>query len=391
MSTVNPIELGLDPKGLERLTTTIKNDVDQQRYDGAVFIVARGGQIARHEAIGFATRDGQRPARLDDVFSLFSVTKTLTAAVVLQRVDRGELALTTRVAEIIPEFGCKGKHRVTVAQLLNHTGGMSAGFPPVPPDQVGNLAVVVEAVCQQGLESMPGQEVSYSPITAHAILGEIVRRLDGGARPLREIMAAEIFRPLKMKDTTLGLPGDLVARHAPVVVRDRSEGMFPPEALESFNDLLKGAAEIPGGGAVSTARDVFRFAEMLRLGGELEGARILSPGIIRLATANHTGLKPNSLWHYARELRGWDEFPAYLGLSFFLRGEGIFPTYFGTMASPGTFGGVGAGSTLFWVDPDRDLTFVCLTTGLLEESRSVDRFQRLSDLVHASVVGYTKS
>jgi CubicO group peptidase (beta-lactamase class C family) len=92
------------------------------------------------------------------------------------------------------------------------------------------------------------------------------------------------------------------------------------------------------------------------------------------------------LWNYTRDVRGWDEFPAYLGLSFFLRGMGIFPTYFGTMASPGTFGSMGAGSTIFWIEPERDLTFVCLTSGLLEESRSMDRFQRLSDLVLAAVV-----
>lgn len=386
MNTVNSADLGFNPKALDRLITTIVKDVAQQQYDGAVIIVARSGAVALHEAIGFADRDNNRLTHPDDVFCLFSITKTLTAAAVLQLIDHGQLALTTKIAEIIPEFGCKGKHRVTVAQLLNHTGGMSAGFPPVPPEQTGNLEAVVEIVCQQGLESIPGQEVSYSPITAHAILGEMVRRLDGGARPLREIMAAEIFRPLEMKDTALGLHKDLVARRAPVVVRDRSEGMFPPQALESFNVILKEDTEIPAGGAVSTAADIFRFAEMLRLGGELDGVRILSPAIIELATTNHTGLKPNSLWNYARELRGWDEFPAYLGLSFFLRGEGIFPTYFGTMASPGTFGGIGAGSTLFWVDPERDLTFVCLTTGLLEESHSVDRFQRLSDLVHAAVI-----
>ena len=386
MEMVNPADLGFNPQALDRLIPTIVKDIAQQRYDGAVLLVARGGQVALHEAIGFAERETQRLARLDDVFCLFSVTKTLTAVAVLQRVDRGDLALTTRAADIIPEFGCKGKHRVTVAQLLNHTGGMSAGFPPVSPEQTGNLAAVVEAVCQQGLESIPGQKVSYSPITAHAILGEIVRRLDGGKRPLREIMSEDIFRPLGMRDTALGLRKDLAARRAPIVVRDRSEGMFPPETLESFNLILGEETEIPAGGAVSTTTDIFRFAEMLRLGGELDGARILSPAIVELATQNHTGLKPNSLWNYARELRGWDEFPAYLGLSFFLRGEGIFPTYFGALASPGTFGGIGAGSTIFWVDPDRDLTFVCLTTGLLEESHSVDRFQRLSDLVHAAVI-----
>jgi CubicO group peptidase (beta-lactamase class C family) len=294
--------------------------------------------------------------------------------------------LTTRVADIIPEFGCKGKQRVTVAQLLTHTAGMSAGVPPVPPDLMGNLEAVVAAVCQQGPESLPGQQVTYSALTAHAVLAEIVRRLDGGTRAFREILATEIFEPLGMRETSLGLRKDLVERRVPVVVRDQSEGLFPPAMLEAFNFLLTEETEIPGGGAVSTAADIFRFAEALRLGGELDDARILSPAIIELATTNHTGLRPNSLWNYARELRGWDEFPAFLGLSFFLRGIGIFPTYFGTMASPGTFGAIGAGSTLFWVEPERDVTFVCLTAGLLEESHSVDRFQRLSDLVLAAVV-----
>jgi hypothetical protein len=79
----------------------------------------------------------------------------------------------------------------------------------------------------------------------------------------------------------------------------------------------------------------------------------------------------------------WPDFPAYLGLSFFLRGDGLFPTYFGLMASPETFGSIGSGSTLFWVDPKRELTFICLTAGLLEEGHSLERFQRLSDLAIA--------
>jgi len=47
---------------------------------------------------------------------------------------------------------------------------------------------------------------------------------------------------------------------------------------------------------------------------------------------------------------------------------------------------MGAGSTLFWVDPERDLTFVFLSAGLLEDGRSILRHQRLSDMVIASVV-----
>ena len=47
---------------------------------------------------------------------------------------------------------------------------------------------------------------------------------------------------------------------------------------------------------------------------------------------------------------------------------------------------LGAGSSMFWVDPERDLTFVLLTAGLLEETANLDRCQRLSDLVQAAVV-----
>jgi len=386
MNTINPAELGFDSTRLARLTTAINTDIDREQYDGAVVMVARGGEVALAEALGFSERASRRPARMDDVFCLFSVTKALTTTAVLQCVDRGDLALTTRVADIIPEFGCKGKQRVIVAQLLTHTAGMSAGVPPVPPDLVGNLEAVVAAACQQGPESLPGQQVTYSPMTAHAVLAGIVRRLDGGTRSFREILADEIFQPLGMRETSLGLRKDLAERRVPVVVRDQREGLFPPAMLEAFNFLLTEETEIPGGGAVSTAADILRFAEALRCGGELDGVRILSPAIIELATTNHTGLRPNSLWNYARELRGWDEFPAFLGLSFFLRGTGIFPTYFGTLASPGTFGAIGAGSTLFWVEPERDLTFVCLTAGLLEESYSMERFQRLSDLVLAAVI-----
>ena len=88
-----------------------------------------------------------------------------------------------------------------------------------------------------------------------------------------------------------------------------------------------------------------------------------------------------------RELHGWDEVPASLGLGFYLRGSGgIHPSYFGTLNSPGTFGHPGLGSCMYWVDPETEMTFVMLSAGVLEESRSMVRFQRLSDIALSSVV-----
>jgi CubicO group peptidase (beta-lactamase class C family) len=56
------------------------------------------------------------------------------------------------------------------------------------------------------------------------------------------------------------------------------------------------------------------------------------------------------------------------------------------MASAGTFGGYGAGSSQFWIDPERDLTFVCMTAGVLGEADNVRRFQRLSDMALAAAI-----
>jgi CubicO group peptidase (beta-lactamase class C family) len=73
-------------------------------------------------------------------------------------------------------------------------------------------------------------------------------------------------------------------------------------------------------------------------------------------------------------------------MGFFLRGAGIFPMPFGSLASPGTFGGLGAGSNMFWVDPVSEVTCIFLSAGLLEELANVARLQRISDLVHAALV-----
>lgn len=108
--------------------------------------------------------------------------------------------------------------------------------------------------------------------------------------------------------------------------------------------------------------------------------------MLRLATTNQTGEMPNLLWSYAKERAGWPDIPAFLGMGFFLRGTGVFPMPFGNLASPGTFGGLGAGSNMFWVDPLTETTCVFLSSGLLEEIPNVLRLQRLSDMVHAAIV-----
>jgi CubicO group peptidase (beta-lactamase class C family) len=380
---------GFDAARLKHLKSTIESDIQKGKYHGAVILVARYGKIGLHEAIGHARFSDRKPMRKDNVFNLFSVTKAFTNVLVFRAIERGDLALTTKISSIIPEFSGGAREKITVEHLLTHTTGLPPLFAPVPGMCIDRLDEVIAAICvHMHTTSAPGGAVSYSPMAGHALLGEIVRRVDNRKRSYRKIVEDEIFTPLKMKSSSIGVRKDLRPRH---IVPFFMETVPPLQHL-GHSDLGENGAfeeeksEMPWVGGLSTVADMFRFAEMLRRGGELDGVRILSPAILDQATINRTGTKQNDLYTHIGAARGWEPYPAYIGLGFFVRGEAVCHHQFGTLASPRTFGNTGFGSTLFWVDPVKDVTFVCLTSGVMDEGDNIDRFQRLSDIAHSAAI-----
>jgi CubicO group peptidase (beta-lactamase class C family) len=373
---------------LDHLRRVIAEDIAAGRYFGAVLAIARAGQLGLHEAIGHADAAASRALRLDSVFSIFSVTKAITNVLVLRAIELGRFALTTRISDLVPEFSGGLRNQITVHHLLTHTSGLPIVFAIKPDMYIDRLDEVVAAVCAhiQPAEP-PGERVAYSPLANHALLGEALRRTDPKRRSYRAIVHDDLLAPLGMGDSSVGLRRDLRARH---VVPD-FRGNFPITHPGHSNLGPNGAfeeedAEMPWVGLASTVPDLLRFAEMLRRGGELDGSRILSPAMLELATRNWTGEKPNELYKALFEQRGWPPAPAYLGLGFALRGTAMCHHLYGTLTSPGTFGNYGAGSALYWVDPARELTFVCLSAGVMNSLDNIERFQRLSDIAVAAAL-----
>ncbi len=209
---------GFDEARLHRVVEAIAQDVTQQRYDGAALRVHRRGRLVLESIQGFASREGAVKLSADSVFVTFSSGKQFTAVTVLQFVEKGLLQLHTPVVDVIPEFAANGKRRITLGQLLTHTSGIASLPPPMPFESMGNLQAMVEAICQTAPESVPGSRVRYSISPGHAVMAEMVRRVDGGSRPFRDIVRDEVFVPLGMKTTALGLPDALRGALAPVVV-----------------------------------------------------------------------------------------------------------------------------------------------------------------------------
>ncbi|MDE5445788.1 hypothetical protein GWG65_31150 [Bradyrhizobium sp. CSA207] len=171
-------------------------------------------------------------------------------------------------------------------------------------------------------------------------------------------MQEELFAPTGTVDTSLSLKrsDDLARRLVPITMRDDSPDALPPRDIEQIAEICA-EVDFLAGGAFSTAYDQFRFAEMLRLDGKLDGVRVPSPAVIKVATIIQSGNKLHGRFMGAAERYQTDPFPAYIALSIYVRAEGIFVTNMGTLSSPRTLR-IRIWGQPFCIDTERDLTIV---------------------------------
>ena len=378
----------MDQHRLAELQQLIRADIKAGLYHGAVIKVARGGVVALEAAIGAADAAQSQPLALDSVFNIFSVTKAFTNLLVLRAIEQGRFALTTPITELISEFSGHGREKILVWHLLSHQAGFPIIFEVKPGwyiDQFEEISAAVIAEVKPADE--PCAKVSYSPLVNHVLLAEALLRTDPRKRGYRQLVQEEILDPLQMRDTAVGLRADLKARKVVPDFRGnypighKSRNVAGPNG--AFEDPQ---AQMPWVGIVSTTPDLFRFAEMFRRGGSLDGARLISPATIEMAARNWTGDKVNELYAQRGRAEGLTPAPAYIGLGFTLRGTALCHHLFGTLASPGTYGNYGAGTTLFWIDPQRDISFACLSAGVMEHNANTRRFQKYADMVHSAAL-----
>ncbi|MSR13652.1 MAG: class A beta-lactamase-related serine hydrolase [Gammaproteobacteria bacterium] len=384
--------LGIDPVRFERLAARVTQDLDCGRYNGAALIVARHGEIALDLCAGFADRATNRALERDSIFHLMSLSKALTAIVALRLIEDGVFCLTTPIADVIPEFGRAGKEAINVYHLLTQTGGLPIDTPGAAIDVIANLERYAAWTFDKAASCKPGTQVAYSVLVAHSVLGLFMERASG--KPFVELMDSLLFEPLGMRDTAYGPRPDLMARRcplAPAAYLSETKHQAAHDLALTHIERITGystypGSVAPGGGGFSTAHDIHRLAEMLRNGGEFDGARILSPATLDLVARNHTGEMPNQIFKILFANRHWVECQANLALGFWGRGTTPMPGPFGDLNSARTFGGIGRGTTLFWIDPDLDMTLVLLTTGLMDEGDNFVRYSTLSNLAVTSIV-----
>lgn len=373
---------------LDQLKSVIAADIARGDYYGVVLKIGHAGEVIFDEAIGAADAAGTMPLRRDNVFSLFSTTKAFTNVLIMKAIEEGRFQLTTKVKDVLPEFTGAPRDQVTFYHLLTHTAGMPGVWTPQPGMYLDRLQELFDAsIANVHGATPPGERCDYSPLVNHVLMGTALVRTDPKERNYQTLMHEDLFAPLGMHDTSMGLRADLNARH----VRPDMRGTVPIKHLsrniEGDHALFEDPdVEAPHVGCASTTGDLWRFAEMLRREGELDGVRLLSPRMIRLARQVHTGDKPNELYRSVALRAGWWVPPANQGLGFQVRGTGVFQHLYGQFASPETFGNYGAGSTLFWVDPAADVSFSFLSAGVMTQAANIERCGKLSDMALGAIL-----
>ena len=144
--------------------------------------------------------------RKDALFLIASITKPVTATAIMMLLERGRLALDDRVADYVPAFAANGKRDVLIRHLMTHTSGLPDMLPENEKLRRAHrpLSAFVEGTCRLPLLFPPGTRVNYQSMGI-AMLAEIVHQVTGVA--LSEFLAKEVFGPLEMADTSLGVQG----------------------------------------------------------------------------------------------------------------------------------------------------------------------------------------
>ena len=406
-----PKKTGLSAARLERITRHLEDRyIAPGKIAGCQVAVARHGCLAYLRSLGQMDREAGKAMADDAIFRIYSMTKPITSVALMTLYEKGYFQLNDPVHRFVPEWR---DHRVWVSgegaametaqpnrpvsmrDMLCHTGGITYGAAlaalgapdsghPVDKEyaKVGvrrgegeDLRQFMSKLARVPLRYQPGERWQYSLSTD--VCGALVEIISG--KRFDKYLQDEIFGPLKMTDTAFSVPASKQDRFAANYRRgaDKKLQLIDDPAKSSY--LKEPTFFSGGGGLTGTTADYVRFCDMLRRGGELDGARILGARTIELMHRNHlkdgkdlTQMAIGGFSETANEGVGF-------GLGFACTLDSVTS---GSIVGSDWYWG-GAASTIFWVDAKDDLAVVFMTQ--LMPSGAFNFRGQLKSLVYSAI------
>lgn len=355
---------------------------DEPQERGMALCVQVGGETVVDLWAGVADKEGQQAWHSDTILNLFSCTKTFTAVTALQLVGEGKLELDAPVARYWPEFAAAGKDKITLRHLLSHQAGLPALREMLPAEALYDWHAMTTALAAEQPWWPLGEGHGYAPITYGWLVGEVLRRVEG--RGPGESIVARTAKPLGL-DFHVGLADEEFDR---VAIISRGKGNFgdaaaqrllktmmsepaamstraftnPPSIMTSTNKPEWRRMQQPAANGHGNARSLAGFYS-----GLLDG-QLLESELLAELTREHAVGEDKTLLTRTR-----------FGLGCMLdQPEAANATY---GMGPRAFGHPGAGGSIGFADPERDVAFGFVTNNLGPFVLMDPRAQKLARLL----------
>ena len=324
----------------------------------SLIVTHKGKEVYSHSA-GFSDLEKTKPADVNDLYWVCSISKVTTCVAAMQLVEKGILKLDDPVGKYLPAFSelyvrSKDKKTVTPAEntltvehLFTMTGGFgydinSEALKAVRADSNASTQEVVNALAKEALNFEPGTHFRYS--LCHDILAAVVEVASGML--FRDYLKKFLFDPLGMKDTGFHLPAELADRMT--TMYDYTHGVSTSRPIECKNKYcLTDNYDSGGAGLYTSPADQIKLLTALANGGKApDGTQILSPETIammgenRLCDAARADFMPSRLYGYSWGLCGRVHVDPFLSDSRSAKGE---------------FGWDGATGSFAMVDPTNEV------------------------------------
>lgn len=406
IEVVSPESVGLSSERLDRVRQWLGEQISGERLAGASVLIGRRGSVAFFETRGLADQAAAKSFEQDTIVRIYSMTKPVTTVAAMMLYEEGCFQLDDPVSVYLPEFASTEvwaggdaaltdtvpvQTPMTIRHLMTHTSGLTYGFMQTNvvdaayrkanmefPGGRGDLAAQVRQLATIPLICQPGSQWNYS--VSIDVLGRLVEIWSGVS--LAEFFQTRLFDPLDMADAAFQVApenahrfaacyapasgGDLssIGRTPSAEEQARRGGLKLQDSAEDSSFLSPASVYAGGGGLTASMRDYARFCQMLMNGGELDGARILSPKTIEFMRMNQL---PENRDMAAMGQPVWSE-TSYDGIGFGLGWAVVIdPVKAQIITSEGEHHWGGAASTFFWLDTEEDL-FVIFLTQLMPSS-----------------------
>ena len=404
LKVVSPASVGLDGKVMGNIRDYLKEQyVEPGKYVGTLTLVARKGEIAYLDALGFMDRENKKAMQEDAIFSIYSMSKPITSIALMQLYEKSLFRLDDPIHWHIPSWRnlrvyesglypnfltSRPKRHMTIRDLLSHQSGLTydfmlrtnvdAAYRKTKLQATGDLQAMIDTLAQLPLEFSPGDQWNYSVSTD--VCGYLVEHFSG--MKLDKYFQKHIFDPLGMEDTGFSCAKEKVDRLASLYEQHPKKGpvLVDPGGAKTAR-VKKRKMLSGGGGLLSTMSDYYRFCSMLLNQGELEGTRIIGRKTLAMMASNHL---PDNKDLTEMSQSAFSE-TTYQGVGFGLGFSVILdPVKTQSLTDVGEYGWGGAASTVFWVNPKEEMVVIFLTQLLPSSTYQVRR--ELRSLVYSSLM-----